>query len=123
MEVSALVSTFGEGFRSFLLDASFRFSYIHELRESTIDISNYLLPSFGVKAWVTFGDLADYDPGVKFGNILREAVRINRLHRSHFEAYWAHVMVVAVVDVSPVFRLKAIFQILEGLIFVYIVRD
>lgn len=117
------MSAFSEGFGSFLLYACFGFSYIHELRETTIDISNYLLPPFGMKAWVTFGDLADYDPGVEFGNILCDAIGIKWPCRGHFEAYWAHVMVVAVVDVGPVFRLKAFFEILQGLVFVHIVRD
>ena len=74
-----------------------------------------------MEAWVALGDFTDDDPSIELRNILVQGVRIDRPRGRLLEADGAHVMVVAVVDVSSIGRSKPIQQKVAGLVLVGVV--
>ena len=112
---------FSKRFTCLLLHANFALSDVIEFWESTIDICHYLLPFLGVEARVALGDFTDDDPSIELGDVLVQGVRVDGPSGRLLEADRAHVMVVAVVDVSSISRPQPIQQKVVGLVLVGVV--
>lgn len=123
VEVAALVASLSERLARLLLDSRLALPDIEELRERALDVSDYIGPSLRVEHRVALGYFTDDDPRVVLSDVLHETVGLHGLRRRVFEAYGAHVVIVAVVDVGAVFRPQTILQLLERLILVSVMRD
>ena len=102
MQVAAFVLALGEGLAGLALHPDFALPDVVEFWECAVDISHYLLPLLRVEAWVTFRDLTNDDPSIELRDVFVQRVSIDRAGRGLLEADWAHVMVVAMVDVRSV---------------------
>lgn len=85
-----------------MLDPDLALSDVVKVRESTIDVGDYLVPLLGVKARVALGYFTDNNPGVKLSDVFVHGICIDWLIWCLLEADGAHVVVVAVIDIGPV---------------------
>jgi len=113
MQVTTLVSSFSERFALLLLDTCLTLANVEELGEGAVDVSEDHLPRLGVEHGVALGYFSHNNPVlvlIGFGILL---VSVLRGGRSGFKANRAHIVVVAVVDVSFLFVLQSVGQVVQ----------
>lgn len=121
VKIAAFVLSFGEFFGGLLLHTQLALSDIEKLRELAVDVGHDVLPLLGVEGWVEPWYVSDDDPCIELTNIRRHGIGINRIHRRLLKTNRTHVVVEAVVDVSPVRRLESVLQVVERRVLVNVV--
>lgn len=99
VEIATQMSAFCESFTSFKLNALFTFSDIVESREGTIYVCINFFPGLDMENGIAFRDLSDDYPVFELTDFFVEAIGILGHSRNLFEAHWAHIVIVAMVDV------------------------
>ena len=100
MKISTLVDTFGEGRARFGLDSGALFTDVDELGKLAVNVLVDVVPVDSVKHGVHFWNLADDDPIAEQFDFFFLFVGVEGELRSILKSDWAHVVVIAVVDVA-----------------------
>ena len=100
MKISTLVCSLRERRASLALYTGPFLPYIDEVWELAVDISVDFFPIDSVEYWVHLGYFTDYDPVTEEFDLLFLLVSIKWEERCVLEPDRAHVVIIAVVDVS-----------------------
>ena len=95
------------------LDALLTLPDIKEAREGAIYVRVYVFPCFNVKDWIAFTYFSDQDPIFELTDFFIQPVSILWHRRHRFVSDWAHVVIVAVIDVGLILGPQACLQILK----------
>lgn len=114
MQIASKLASFGECFARFGLDALFTFPDVEESWEGTVNVSVDFMPGFDMEDRVHPRDLPNNNPVCPLANLMCLAVRQVRHRGCALEAHWAHVVVVAMVDVGFGVTFQSLLQIGQG---------
>lgn len=103
MEIPAQVAPLREGFRCLHLDSLLRLPDVEEAGEGAVDVRVDVFPGLDMEHGVALRYFANDDPLSELTDLFLRFVRVGWHRRRRFESDWAHVVVVAVVDVCFVF--------------------
>ena len=110
MQISAQAPALSVLFRSLHLNAFLAFPDVKEPWERAVYVSVYLFPSFDVERRVHSRYFTDYDYVLELRYFFSGLVGVMLVGWGSLKADWAHVVVIAVVDVCLFLVLETSFQ-------------
>ena len=114
MKIASKVASLGKCLARLHLDALLTLSDIEEAWEGAINVRIYVFPRLDVEDRIAFTDLPDKDPFFELADFLVWPIGIlwHRWHR--LVSNWAHVVIVAMIDVGLVLRPETLLEIFES---------
>ena len=107
MEIASKVFAFREALASLNLYSSFALSDVEKTREGAIDVSVDVFPRLDMEHGIHLRYLANDYPVAQLSDLRQGLVSVSLLGWGGLKTYWAHVVVVAVIDVCLLLILQA----------------